>query len=697
MPRVFIAASIAAVAGAVVAVLHLLGALPRLELLLHDARLASGLGRKPPRADIVIAWVDQDAIDHVRREAGTYFPWPRSVWQEVLGYLREGGAKAVVFDVLFTEPGVVAADDATFGAALQETTGDVLGFKFVGYREGGFDAAETARMTERGLELPGRLALPAERGVTLPIPELEVPADGLGFVNVRPDADRVHRGYDLLRAWRGRAYPSLALAAALAANPADAVSVAGGTLRAAGLAVPVDRHARMQLAFRGGPLTFPHVQVVNILESIVRRADGQPPIYPPETFAGKIVLVGINAEGYADVVPTPLSKDFPGVELHATALDNLLQGDALRVAEVGGWLAAAGTLAGTAVVFALPGTLWPALALLLVLLATTAAAFAAFAAGVLLPVAPPLLGAALAGAGSFVWRLGFEGRKRREMRRAFTSYMAPEVVHQVLADPDRVQLGGEVRQVTLLFTDLAGFTGLAEHVRPHELVAFLNDYFTRMCDCVLAQRGVIDKFIGDSIMAMFGAPVPQPDQAERAVLAALGMFDAMHGLGAELEHRGWPPVGTRIGIHCGEAVVGNMGSNKRFDYTAVGDTVNLASRLEGANKAFGTRCLVSEPVWAAVAERVLGREVGLVRVKGRDEPIRVFEPIALGARAGGPAHEAAGAHARALAALRAGAAADAAAMFAALAAAHPDDVLWRTYRDRCADPTWDGVFTLETK
>ena len=694
MRRFLPALLIVALASAALALLSATGVTGRLELLLHDARIATGVGRKPPRDDIVVAWIDQDAMDYMRR-AGATFPWPRSIYQEVVAYLREGGARAVAFDVLFTEPGSSSADDTAFGETLAATKGNVLAFKFVGYRDGGFDDAETERMERRGLPLPTAATLTSERGVTLPIPELETNVDGLGFVNVRADADRVHRGYDLLRTWRGRAYPSLALAAALAGG--GNVEFADGKLRFGAREVDVDARARMQLNFRGGPLTFEHVQLVNIFESINLIGEGKAPIYPAERFAGKTVLVGINAEGYADVVPAPMSSDFPGVELHATALDNLLSGDALRPLGFEAWLGLTGAVVGTVAVFTLSGAVWPALVLAGLLLAFGALSLAMFGAGVLLPTATPALGTLLAGGGSLLWRLVFEGRKRREMRRAFTSYMAPEVVADVLANPDSIKLGGEVRHVTMVFTDLAGFTGLAEKVAPQELVAFLNDYFTRMCDCVLVERGVIDKFIGDAIMAMFGAPMAQPDHAARAVRAALGMLGEMRRIDAELRAAGRPVVQTRIGVHMGDAVVGNMGSARRFDYTAIGDTVNLASRLEGANKAFGTLCLVSETAWAASAGDVLGREVGLVRVKGRAQPIRVFEPIAAVSTATAAETALVAAWTAALAELRAGRQPEAHRAFAALRQTNEDDPLLALYLERCAGPTWDGVFTLDAK
>jgi len=686
-------AALAVAAGATVVVAERAGALERLELLSQDARIASGLGRRPPRDDVVIAWIDQDAMDYVRK-SGTYFPWPRSVYEQVLDYLGKGGAKAVVFDVLFTEPGIVAEDDRTFGEALARAEGTVAAFKFVRYRDGGFDDAETARMRARGVALPDPFALPQEPGFTLPIPEVEQPADWLGFANVRADEDKTFRRYDLLRTWQGRAYPSLALAAALAASGAEDFAFDGENLRFAGRTVPVDAEGRLQLAFRGPPLTFQHVQLVNILESILA-GDAKPPIYPAERFKDKIVLIGINAEGYADVLPTPLAANFPGVELHATALDDLLQGDPLRRADVGAPLAAAAAVIASAVVFAAPGTLWPALGLFAVLLLFAGASAVAFAGGVLLPTAAPLVAALLGGGGSFLWRLTFEGRKRRELKRAFTSYMAPEVVAEVMKDPDRVRLGGEAREVTLLFTDLAGFTGLAEHLQPDELVAFLNDYFTRMCDHVLAEHGVIDKFIGDAIMAMFGAPMAQPDHAARAVRAATGMLEEMARIDAELRAAGRPAVQTRIGIHTGVAVVGNMGSRRRFDYTAIGDTVNLASRLEGANKAFGTRCLVSEATWRAAAGAATGREVGRVQVKGRAEPVTVFEPCPAAEAASGAA--ALREYAAALAALRRGDPTGAAARFAALDGTRRGDAVVQRYRTALADPLWDGVFVLDEK
>jgi adenylate cyclase len=710
MRRLPAAILIAVASFALVLLLHAAGLLERLELIALDLRYASGLGRKPAGSDIVVAWIDQESMDWLDKQ-DVPFPWPRSVYGQAMDYVLGGGARAVAFDVLFDQRGT-ASDDREFADALTRARGDVLAMKFMASRTGARTPAENERFARRGVALAGELPRRApEPGVALPLPEFEQGADRLGFVNIRPDADKVYRRYDLLRLCappgsnEPAAYPSLGLAAVLAARGAAgvrrdpdgalAVDVPGGAPVAAPVAAGAD--ARMLLNFRGPEFTFEHVKFVNILESINRVEQHQEPLYPAARFKDKIVLVGINAEGYEDAHPTPLSRVFPGVELHATAIDNLLRGDALAAPGCDLPLAAAAAAAGTAAVFLLPGVTAPLLALAALLLAFAAATVWSWLGLLVLPVAAPALGGALAAGGAFLWRLVVEGRQRRELGRAFASYLAPEVMAKVLADPAAVALGGQQREVTVLFTDLQGFTALGEVTSPPELVRFLNDYFTDMCAPILQEHGVIDKFIGDAIMALFGAPLDAPDHAARAVRAALAATAVSERIASDLRAAGRPVVRTRIGVHSGAAVVGNMGSRQRFDYTAIGDTVNLASRLEGANKTFGTGCLVSEATWAGVGDAVLGREVGLIAVLGRQAPIRVHEPLALRELADERQRALAQQHEDALVALRQGDRGAAARAFAALHVARPEDALAALYQERLAAPGWDGVFRLDAK
>ena len=679
------AAILVAVTGFLVTLaLDALGLVERLELIAVDARYASGVGRKAPSAEIVVAWIDQESLEYLAGSAS--FPWPRSVYTEVLEYLRSCGAVAVGFDLLFDQS-VSPGDDRAFGEALAGRPDNALVCKLVGFREGGANEEETARYAARALpEIALPADVPTERGVVLPLPEIERGAARLGFANVAADADKVHRRYDLVRGIPPAAVQaSFALATVLAARPDFDVAAA------------TRDGARKLLNFRGPEFTFAPVKFVNILESINDVAAGNAPRYPAERFANRIVLVGIHADGLEDIHPTPLSRSFPGVELHATAIDNLLRGDWLR--ELGGapWLALGASALATGVVFALPGVAVPLVVLLVLLGLGIAASMFAWSALLVVPIAAPLLAGSGSASLAFVWRVAIEGRQKRQMKRAFQSYLAPEVLAEVLRSPDQVALGGASREVTLFFTDLAGFTGLAEHSAPQELVAFLNDYFTRMCEPVLAERGVIDKFIGDAIMAIFGAPLPSDDHPVRAVRAALAARQVSEAIAGELRAAGRPVIETRIGVHSGPAVVGNMGSSARFDYTAIGDTVNLASRLEGANKAFGTAILVSEDCWSRIGGTILGREVGRVGVKGRAAPITVHEPIATVELATPGQRDLATTHARAVAAARAGDRDAARNAFGKVLALRPDDGLTQLWLRQLDDPAWDGVFRLDAK
>ena len=688
MRRPLAALLAAAISFALVALLHAAGLLDRLELITLDARYATGIGRKTADPDIVVAWIDQDSMDYMAK-LDVPFPWPRSVYAEAMRYMQDGGAKAVVYDVIFDQPGN-ADDDREFGKALQGAKGDVLAMKFLTSAPGVQKPEELAALYARGRALAGAGGA-RQPGVTLPIPELTAGADALGFVNVVPDADKVYRRYGLWRAWSPagqapREFPSLA-EAALPFAGAVAVNSAART----------DADGRILLNFRGPEFSFEHVKFVNILESINQTGEGKAPLYSAERFKDKVVIVGINAEGYEDIHPTPLSRVFPGPELHATALDNLRHQDWLVQEPWDLQLAGATSVVAAALVFALPSVPLAMTVLLLVLALFVGAVGYAFGAQLVLPVAAPVLAGTVAAGGSFLYRLVVEGKQKREMRRAFGSYMAPEVLEAVLKDPANIALGGQTREVTLLFTDLAGFTGLSEHIGPEALVRFLNDYFTRMCEPVLQQHGIIDKFIGDAIMAMFGAPLPMPDHALRAVRAAMLAGAVSEAIAAELQKQGKPAIETRIGVHTGPAVVGNMGSAKRFDYTAIGDTVNLASRLEGANKAFGTRCMVSETSWRSAAAEVLGREIGRVGVKGREQPIAVFEPLA--PRSSASAEQLAFVEhwQAALHLLRAGDRPAARAAFTVLASQRPGDALCKLYVQSFKDPFWDGVFRLDSK
>jgi adenylate cyclase len=352
-------------------------------------------------------------------------------------------------------------------------------------------------------------------------------------------------------------------------------------------------------------------------------------VLPPDSLRGKVVFVAVTAAGLQDVRETPLGPQ-PGVIIHATALDNLLSGDFMRRAP--GWanagmvaltaLAAAG--AATLVVSAAGGT---AAALLVVLLAA-AAAWAAFAAGVWLDAAAPALAGGLAYAGAQAANYVTEGRARRRVRGLMSRYVNPEIVRRLADEDHDLMLGGQRVPLTILFSDIRGFTSLSEKLSAEQVVAMLNEYLGEMTEIVFAHGGTLDKFIGDAVMALWGAPLPVDDHARRAAECALAMTAALERLNARWSESGEGAAGLRIGIgiNTGEAVVGNIGSLRhKLEYTAIGDAVNLASRLEGLNKEMGTTIIVSEATRAALGEGFDTAPLKEVNVKGKEQAVLVHE------------------------------------------------------------------------
>ncbi len=382
----------------------------------------------------------------------------------------------------------------------------------------------------------------------------------------------------------------------------------------------------------------------------------------------------------------------PGVYLHATAVSNLLNGDYLG--EMPGWavflvvLAAAG-ICGLAVMRFHPvgaGVAW-----LVVSLVWSGLAVFLFGRGIDPPLFEPVLASALTFAAASAFRVSVIDRDERHIRKAFGYYMAPELLERLVESREMPALGGEERDITVLFSDLAGFTSIAENKPPQDTVALLNDYFTEMTDVIEAYNGYVERYYGDGMLALFGAPVADDDDRRHAVEAALACQARL----------GDNDLSTRIGINSGRMVVGNIGSSRRLNYTVIGDAVNLAARLESANKVYGTHILISDATAAACDGALLLREVDTVRVVGRAAPVTLFEPVGPADRVAPETMERLTRYARALEAYRDGRFAEAAQGFEAIADTDPPAAaMGRRARALSADPpgtAWHGVTDLETK
>ena len=656
--------------------------------------------------EVVVVTVDQPDLDFFKNQ-GVVWPWPRQLYAHIIDYCRQAGARAVIVDILYTEASSYGPEDDTRLAQAAAAAGNVVLPFFLSREEKTANPAEAALLQKAGLTIPGpRPRDPAAyRSVVTPVGPLLDGAQALGNVESIPDTDGIFRRVPLVLPFKDRWLPTLGFAAFHGLGKNDSLQFDAGGLLLGNLRIPLDDRGNLLLKYRGPSRSHKRFSAANVISSEARVRHGLPPIYPPEAFAGKWVFVGLTAPGLLDLKASPMGGVYPGVEVHATLLDNLLQGDFLRT--LPGWalwawaLVLAATIAA-AVLFS-PSLTVTLMACLLLALVHLALAVLAFWTGRWADPVLPGLALTLSFGLATAYSYATEGRQKRYIRGMFGQYMSETVISHLLAHPEKLKLGGERRRVTLFFSDLAGFTTISERLDAETVVSLLNDYLSAMTEIILEEEGTVDKFEGDAIMALWGAPLDQEDQALRACRAALLQRDALEGLNRRFAGLKLPPLSMRIGLNTGDAIVGNLGSARRFDYTVIGDTVNLASRLEGLNKFYGTIIMASEATMAACGAGVEFRELDLVAVKGKEKPVRVFEVMALKGELSPAAASRRQAFAQGLDLYRQGNFHGAVACLSTVLETDPEDGPALTFMNRCRrfldDPTLprDPVFRPDSK
>ena len=447
-------------------------------------------------------------------------------------------------------------------------------------------------------------------------------AAGGGATVVFHDADRVVRRMPMALEWAGNQYLSLGLAVGLVGlgKPGDtSYAVGERTITVAGREVPLTAPAALWLDFLGAG----RIARVSAADVVAHTAHAA-------ALAGKLVFVGFTNATY-DKISTPLDPIADGVEMHATLAENVMTGRWL--ARPPWWAAVLATLGLCGVVIAaqlraIRRRAWvPPLLALAALAGYAGVAYGLFTQGLLILVGAPMVLAGMVLLAAMIGGLATEGREKHYLRAVFGQYVSGPVVDRILADPDRAKLGGERKVLTVLFSDIRGFSLFSETMAPEDLAAFLGEYLTPMTELVLASGGTLDKYIGDAVMAIWGAPIDDAAHAQHACEVALQMQEALAELNARWKREGKPAVAIGIGLNTGPMAVGNMGSAARFDYTVLGDQVNLAARLEALTKEYGVGILVGEATVAAAAAGYVFREVDLVRVKGRAGAAPVFELV----------------------------------------------------------------------
>lgn len=591
----------------------------------------------PASNDIRLVLLDQQSLDWASRENGLSWPWPREVYGAVIDFCRRAGAKSLAFDVLLTEHSKYGVnDDRSMGEAARKFGKLVLPV-FLGQSTGNSDAwPDYAKDPDFKLDTfkPGtdRASLPIPATfprASFPVPELAASAAILGNVHQEPDPDGVYRRIGLFAFFQKRAVPSLALASYLLSEPAAKAELGPNELRLNNKSIPLDKEGLAILNFRGPSGTYKSYSAAAVIQSELKLQEGGEPSIDPAEFKDKYVFFGFTAPGLFDLKPTPVSGVYSGAEICAQGLDNLLSQDFLR--EPPGWAVFLLSLF-LAMIAALLSSVGAStgkslLSALLCLPLPVGISFAGYALGYVLPML--LLESSAAGAlsVSVLWSYATEGRQRRFIKNAFRQYLSPTVIEELIQNPDKMKLGGERRVLSIFFSDLQGFTSISESLSSEELTNLLNEYLTAMTDIIMEEGGTVDKFEGDAIIAFWNAPLDHPDHASRALRASLRCQDRLAEMRPYFRRKVGKELLMRVGLNTGPAVVGNMGSHARFDYTMLGDSVNLASRLEGVNKMFGTYTLVSKSVLEAARGEFAARELGRVKVVGRNEPVVVFEPM----------------------------------------------------------------------
>jgi len=601
---------------------------------------------------IVIVDADEASLKHLESVYGRW-PWPRRVYRQLLEYLAAGEPRFVLFDIVFPGASPDRTDDTELGG-ISGTMGNVSHAALlledrVGEGTGSAPlppgVAAKHRLDARitGWRDPQR----AYRDHVLPTAEILSAAKHLHIASFRPDADGIARKLPLLFPYASGEeivwLPSLALSGLLATLPASRIDLEPGTLviRSRDTAVqriPVGDGAELALhhyRIEREPAVIPIAPILASAAAIQRGEGEDPSTLPvsPFEFKGKIVIVGASAVGAHDLKPTPIRAVSPGSLLQATALSNLLLRDYQRPIPAGARAALA------ALIFALCylGALFPKrIAIKIALPLGILAAYAALAClsfrvwGTILPMGIPLV-VGLATLFDAVAYTGFrENARRKQLQSMLDKYVSPAVRDQLMAsgtDP-RAEVGA-THEVSVLFTDIRGFTHLCEKLEPRIVVERLNEHLGAMTALVFETEGTLDKFIGDAVMAFWGAPLKADDHAMRAVRCGLRMIEA-----AERVALSWRPYLAEgehfrigVGVHSGRAIVGNIGSRQRLDYTVVGDTVNIASRVEGVTKEYGTPVLIGKPTYEAVKSQIVCRFVDSVHVKGRDASIDLYQAL----------------------------------------------------------------------
>lgn len=563
----------------IILVLNFLGIFELLEYKSYDFRLKLR-DRKNPTGEIVIAAIDEDSLDKLGR-----WPWDRSVHAELIEKLITAGVKTIGFDVLFIEKSNPSSDKLLSNAMAKSKrcVNEIL-----------FEVVKGVAVKKKP-----------------PIEDIIKSSIILGSPNIFPETDGVVRKMKPVIEYQGALYPhiSVAIASAYLNKPWQELV----------RNLSLDGNGEMLINYCGEFETFRYISYSKIL-------DGD---FDCKLFKNKIVLIGYAAAGLGDRHVTPFSPAMPGIETIANNINSFINSDFVSYPNTwAGFLSV--IIVGLILTFFLPKlSPWKSTLLTVFIFILWAYISNYYFANrkIWLEYVPTASLVIFSYISITSWRFITEEKEKRWLKKAFGQYLSPIVINELQKNPDALTLGGKRQTMTVLFSDIRGFTSISEASTPEKIVALLNEYLTKMTEVVFKYEGTLDKFIGDAIMAFWNAPLVQKDHAQRAVFCAIDMMDELAKLQQKWRTEKRSVIDIGVGINTGEMIVGNMGSIERMDYTVIGDNVNLGSRLEALNKEFKTHIIISESTYSYVKNMVKTKPLGSTKVKGKEKPVEIYEVL----------------------------------------------------------------------
>ncbi len=563
------------------------GFLEGFEARTYDMRFKAMRGPVEYNRDIVIIAIDDRSVAELGR-----FPWSREFFRELIDFASKAGAKAVLLDVFFPEEESTEVD-GRLASSIKNSGIITLAAAFEFSEDG-----SVASMIHN-------------------IPVLAGSAKNIAHINVLPDEDGVIRWTRLVIPYEGKLYPSLALTAAMEAMGVDEIEVRDYGVVLGSKAIPTDMDAGILINYRGPPGTYERFSFSDVVKGRVS----------PGQLRDKVIFVGATAIGIYDMRVTPFSNNSSGVEINANVADNILRGDFMQRGGIEKLVDLLSIAALGMVVSLITVRLRVSVSFPLVL--TLAAGYVFFSylmflAGRWLSMVYPILSAGLSYSVAAYLRFFYLDRKANEIRSMFSSYVSKKVVDELVKDPELARIGGDSRVVTIMFADIKNYTTYSEKRRPQDVVKTLNDYLAEMTNVIIEHEGTLDKFLGDGILAYWGAPLEQEDHTELAVRCALEMIRRMEGLQRKWVSEGTEPLFFGIGINTGEVIAGNIGAKgKKMEYTVIGDNVNLTQRIQSESREVNCP-VITESLYERVKHIVVTEPMGAVTVKGKHIPFNIY-------------------------------------------------------------------------